>query len=106
MEYYENKLTVEDIIDEIEDIGFDAKEQSKKIMKKAVERNEKKAIIGVSGMTCATCSGAVEKGISAMAGVESMLSKTVYACFLAHAHERYMHSHLLYIVFFFFCFFF
>ena len=74
VEYYENTLTTEDIIDEIEDIGFTAKEQSKKIVKKAVERHDKKEVIGVSGMTCATCSGAVEKGISAMEGVKSMLS--------------------------------
>ena len=78
VEYYENVLTVEDIIDEIEDIGFTAKEQSKKIAKKTIERNEKKAVVAVSGMTCATCSGAVEKGISAMRGVESMLSRFVF----------------------------
>ena len=85
VEFIEEIVTEEDIIDEIEDIGFDAQTQSLKQITKKQKKEEKiekpekilkqrktKASITIDGMTCATCSGVVEKGLKQVDGIESI----------------------------------
>ena len=85
VEFIQGLVNEQDIIDEIEDIGFSSQIQScKKIklqsenikqklkVKQRPKTTKKKAIIEIDGMTCATCSGAVEKALKQLNGVESM----------------------------------
>ncbi|KEI40999.1 uncharacterized protein L969DRAFT_47019 [Mixia osmundae IAM 14324] len=56
--------TVAKLCEAIEDMGFDASPLP--------DRSEDTVTLGVYGMTCASCTGSVERGLLALAGVESV----------------------------------
>lgn len=58
----ENKLTEADIIKTVEKAGYEATEVS----------DSKEVTIPIAGMTCASCSKAVERALGKLAGVESV----------------------------------
>lgn len=59
VDFDENKLSKEDIISAVEKAGYGAEE----------EITDKKIIIGISGMTCASCAKAVERAVNKIDGV-------------------------------------
>lgn len=63
IEYDSSKWTPEKIAEEIEDIGFEAEVQQ--------EIRQDVQSFKVYGMTCASCTSAVEQGVSSLAGVTS-----------------------------------
>jgi P-type Cu+ transporter len=58
----ENKLTEADLIKAVEKAGYEASEVS----------DSKEVTIPIAGMTCASCSKAVERALGKLAGVESV----------------------------------
>ena len=68
MEFDSSKVTTDTIGDEIESIGFDARlEASTTPMKRKLL-----ATLSIDGMTCATCSGAIEKGLKKVDGISAV----------------------------------
>ncbi|PWN93390.1 putative CCC2-P-type ATPase [Acaromyces ingoldii] len=63
VEYDDSKWTPAKIAEEIEDMGFEAEAQA--------EQREDSQVFKVYGMTCASCTSAVETGIGKMDGVVS-----------------------------------
>ncbi|PID30978.1 MAG: heavy metal translocating P-type ATPase [Candidatus Cloacimonadota bacterium] len=61
VEYDENKISVEKIIEIIEKLGFSAKERSLKI-----------TTLDIGGMTCAACSSRIEKRLSKIDTIKSV----------------------------------
>ncbi len=60
VEFDENKITIDDIINSVQKVGYNAEEQ--------VETNE--IFIPIEGMSCASCANAIEKSIKKLDGVE------------------------------------
>lgn len=66
--YYASKETEDTLIEAISDMGFDA-------MPADIDKTEnkcKKAVIGITGMTCNSCVQSIEKMISSVSGVVSI----------------------------------
>ncbi len=60
VEYYEDKITLEEIMTKVSQLGYNLKE----------EKNLREITIPISGMTCAACSRAVERVLNKLDGIE------------------------------------
>eukprot|EP00931_Biecheleriopsis_adriatica_P075603 TRINITY_DN49426_c0_g1_i1.p1 TRINITY_DN49426_c0_g1~~TRINITY_DN49426_c0_g1_i1.p1 ORF type:complete len:1105 (-),score=230.43 TRINITY_DN49426_c0_g1_i1:29-3112(-) len=62
---------VKDILEAVDDVGFDAELLNQTTARAGVEKPEVIAVFKVGGMTCASCVGAVESAITEVEGVRS-----------------------------------